>query len=413
MPPLPEFVLHEYQPSAPIVLSAEQRAILQRLTNGSVAIAPSAIEEGAYVLTPGSSIGAFTIGDLDFVIRPKLPIANVLYLISYAMHRGRWADRDFGFAREPSLVEAVVPGFSRQVGRATRLGLLHGYRTTEETLSTIRGRLRFEDQVRQRFGRFPPAEVRFDEFTDDIDENRMLRSATSRLSRLHLRSHEAVRAVRTASATLSSIPVVEYDPKRLPNIGYTRLNEHYRPAVELAKLILRAASFEHLHGKVQASAFLIDMNQVFEDFVVTALREELGLSPSAFPQQVRNRLFLDTGRNVEVVPDLSWWEGDICVFVGDAKYKKVNVIGVDHANLYQLLAYTIAAHVPAGMLIYAAGEGDPAIHEVVHAGKRIIVTTLILDQSPELIRAQVRDLAVRIKHLRDGNPGVLIDTAKA
>ncbi len=53
-------------------------------------------------------------------------------------------------------------------------------------------------------------------------------------------------------------------------------------------------------------------------------------------------MYLDESSKIRLRPDISWWQGTDCVFVGDAKYKKINVAGIKHADLYQLLAYTIA-----------------------------------------------------------------------
>lgn len=107
---------------------------------------------------------------------------------------------------------------------------------------------------------------------------------------------------------LERVSLVGYDPQGLPDVSYTRLSERYRPAVELAKLVLRsAASFELGHGRVRASSFLVDMNRVFEDFVVVALREALGATEREFPQGAEGRrLFLDEARRVRLEPDLSW-----------------------------------------------------------------------------------------------------------
>jgi 5-methylcytosine-specific restriction enzyme subunit McrC len=170
--------------------------------------------------------------------------------------------------------------------------------------------------------------------------------------------------------------------------------------VALARLVLRAASFDLAQGGVQAAAFLVDMNEVFEDFVAVALREALGLAERVFPQGARGRwLRLDEAGAVGLKPDLSWWEGSSCTFVGDAKYRRVSAAGVENADLYQLLAYAVAADLPGGLLVYAAGEGAPVTHQVVHVGKRLEVTMLDLGGSPEGILTQVHRLARQVRGL--------------
>ena len=66
-----------------------------------------------------------------------------------------------------------------------------------------------------------------------------------------------------------------------------------------------------------------------------------------------------------------------------------------------MLAYCIAADLPSGLLIYAAGEDEGGTHRINHAGKTIEVTTLNLTGTPEDIRAEVTCLAERVRaHVR-------------
>jgi 5-methylcytosine-specific restriction enzyme subunit McrC len=68
--------------------------------------------------------------------------------------------------------------------------------------------------------------------------------------------------------------------------------------------------------------------------------------------------YLDREPNLSLEPDISWWERGACVFIGDIKYKRVNIAGIRHPDLCQLLAYVTAAGLRSGLLIYAAGEGE-------------------------------------------------------
>ena len=88
----------------------------------------------------------------------------------------------------------------------------------------------------------------------------------------------------------------------------------------------------------------MDMNTLFQEFVTVALRESLRVSPYVLrsdKQLVGNRFTLQSTRRVKLEPDLTWWEGGVCVFVGDAKYKSIEK-GCARADLYQMLAYATA-----------------------------------------------------------------------
>ena len=115
----------------------------------------------------------------------------------------------------------------------------------------------------------------------------------------------------------------------------------------------------------------------------------------------RDRVTLDEKGAVKLEPDLSWWDGSVCRFVGDAKYKRITNDRVPNADLYQLLAYATALDLPGGMLIYARGEADPVVHEVRHFGKRLEVAALDLSCPIDEIFTQIEGLADRIMALRN------------
>ncbi len=81
-------------------------------------------------------------------------------------------------------------------------------------------------------------------------------------------------------------------------------------------------------------------------------------------------------------PDLRWWAGGQCAFVGDCKYKRVPG-PVPNADLYQLLAYLTALDLRDGLLMYAAGADVPAPATVRNSGRRLHVRTLDVTQSPK------------------------------
>ena len=275
--------------------------------------------------------------------------------------------------------------------RAFSRGLLHGYRVEEESLYTVRGRIMVAEQLRRRFGIPLPVEVRYDEFTNDVLANRLVRAAVYRLGSMRLRSQPARRQLGRIAGMLENVSPAEFRPNTVPEIRFDRLNEHYRTVVELSRLILQHGAFESSRGEVRASGFLMDMNVVFQEFVTVALREALGLSADAFRELAIPSF--DEGGNVRLWPDLVWKDGDQYVFVGDAKYKNITGGRIPNADLYQLLAYTTALNLPGGLLIYAKGEADAAKYQVRHSGKRLEVAALDLSGTLDEILERVEILA--------------------
>ena len=402
--------LREYAESEPLQLSVPERDALQGALP-SLSILPATGRSDFYVLRPQAVIGAFDLGDLSVAIRPKLDISRVVFLASYAMGAFNLRDEGFDFESAPTLVETLALALASSARRAFARGLLHGYRSEQEALLTVRGRIDMSEQLRRRFDIVVPVEVRYDEFTDDILANRLVRAAADLLGRMRLHDRRSREGLRRMGATLGNVTPVRYLPHEVPEVAFDRLNGHYREVVALSRLILSYQTLELGRADTRASGFLIDMNKVFQGFVTRALRESLGASDRTFcsdHQLPRRAITLDQRGRVGLEPDLTWWDGRTCLFVGDAKYKRVRDERVPNADLYQILAYATALNLPGGLLVYAKGEGDPVEHDVRHSGRRLEVATVDLAGSIDEILTTIDRLAERVRLLRDqaGAPSV-------
>ena len=371
------------------------------MARAHVDVSPTTDPDGAYLLKPSSYVGAVNVGDLSVIVRPKIPVDRVMFLMTYAMDPRHWRDESIDLAPDDDILEAVALAFVHRTQRAVRRGLLRGYRREEDALNTVRGQIRFADQIGRRYGLPLPIEVAYDEYTEDIEQNRLLKTAVHRLSHTRMRSAAVRQELRRLRPVFDMVQLGSYVPGVVPQIRYTRLDEHYRPAVELARLIIENSSLELFEGNVSGASFLINMNVVFERFLYVALGEALGVGDD---QWKRGKVLkLDEDGNIDVAPDLSWWSpgyagsGPHPRFVGDAKYKKLDAPGFRHADIYQVLAYCIAADLPSGLLVYAAGEDVAGQHRINHAGKAIEVATLNLTGAPEDILGEVDRLAERVR----------------
>jgi 5-methylcytosine-specific restriction endonuclease McrBC regulatory subunit McrC len=109
------------------------------------------------------------------------------------------------FAKEQDLVEPVAVMLARMVLYATRDGLLTGYETEEDSLPAPRGRILFEQPIRQHAGSFPPVATRHDVFTPDVVENRLLLAALSIMAKIRYRSERASRELYRAQRLFGGV----------------------------------------------------------------------------------------------------------------------------------------------------------------------------------------------------------------
>ena len=392
--------LKEYAPSEFRLSAYQLETLLQEAKTLDLTIEPVKGDKGRYNLTPGSIVGALEIGDQSVLIEPKIGIPQLLSLACYALGVYKPQDKLFDFKKAETLPDVLALALIAAARRAFGRGLLRGYLTEEEALHTVRGRIRFDEQIRRRYGIPLPVELRFDEFTEDILANRLVKAAAARLGRMTLHSSKARRGLGWIAAILENVSLLEFR-RRVPEISFDRLNEHYRHVVGLARLILLYSEFESRRGEVRASGFLIKMNVLFQEFVTQALRETLGVTERTLrSDKGEDTIPLDETGKVKLQPDLTWWEDGKCMFVGDAKYKNIAGKSVPNADLYQMLAYATALDLPGGLLIYAKGEADTAIYKVRHADKRLEVAALDLSQPLPVILQDVKGIGRRIAELR-------------
>lgn len=374
---------------------------------------PDPYESGAWRLRAGSKVGAVALtvpaGESVTVrITPKVPVARLLFLIGYSSDPRGWRDGSVTLAEHSELLPALAHAVERQIGRALRQGLLQGYRTTEESSHVVRGRLREAQQIRRRFGMSLPVEVTFDEFTTDIAENRLLRSAVDRLLALPgVPGAVRARLMHQRSRLADITPLVPGQTP--PGWRPTRLNARYLPALHLAEAVLRGSSTEHLPGGLRMDGFLFDMNGVYEDFVCKALREAMRTHGGRSALQAQN-IHMDESDSIRLRPDFVWYgDSGMPMIVADAKYKARRNRGFPNEDLYQMLAYCTALGLPEGHLVYAKGNAPHTSHRVRHAGTVLHQHAIDLDQQPTELLAEIGALARHMHHgsvmsLQGGHP---------
>ncbi len=182
----------------------------------------------------------------------------------------------------------------------------------------------------------------------------------------------------------------------IDGVRYTRLNQHYAPALGLARLILANLTLHDAHGSRPAPSFMVDMNDLFQRFVTERLRRAL---QGRLELVAEPTVHLGLDQKVSMHPDLTFRRpGEGTLYVGDIKYKLVDDAQARATDYYQLLAYTTAMDLPEGVLIYCRRPGDPDFRSVTvkNAGKKLIVRAIDLSGSANRVDLELESLADEI-----------------
>jgi 5-methylcytosine-specific restriction enzyme subunit McrC len=296
---------------------------------------------------------------------------NLLALLTYT-HDLQLRARDLAELKErPSdWFELLTRLFASELHTQLRSGLEHSYIHHEDNLPVIRGRwlisrqLAMHPHIRHRF------DVSYDEFSPETPLNQIFRFVTQKLLLVTLDAQNR-RYLQVIRDWLDEIPTIDEPIQSLiSKVNFSRLNDRFRPAFNLAKLFLESQTFQLSTGDKEVFAFVLDMNRLFEEFIGNfIIRHWKSIEPKLF-QEVKitlksqgKRIFLaenliPVGKPIfQLIPDIQFAasSGRI-LLIGDTKYKQLNPKsphwGVSESDLYQMLAYSIRLDCPKLLLLY-------------------------------------------------------------
>jgi len=356
--------------------------------SGLVQVSP--IADGTWRLSPCGRVGAVRADWIDLVVTPKVGIARLLFLLGYA-HNPRFLPEDVQGTTDDDLWPAVAETLCRHTERALARGVLQGYATEEVALRHVRGRVLIDKQITRHPGMLLPIEVSYDEYTVDIAENVVLRTALRRMLTTPRLPPPLRARLQHLDAKLAGVTPLT-PGAALPPWKPSRLNQRYLPALRIAELVLRHQSFEVGPGGLNVASFVVNMATVFENFVGTALKEAWTSRPGC--TRIQYPATLDWDGEVQMKVDVVHLVDGIPRVLADAKYKLETPAGLyPNADHYQMLAYCTALRVPVAWLIYARGSVGKRIRRVRHTNIEIVEYPLNLTAPPSELLNQIDELA--------------------
>ena len=145
------------------------------------------------------------------MVRPKIPVDRVMFLITYVLDPRHWRQYPFDLTPDTDVLESIIPAFTHHIREAVSARpCCKDTARRRRPLHTVRGRIRFDEQIKRRFGVPLPIEVAFDEFTEDIEENRLLKTVLHRLAHLPVRSTRARRDVSALRPVFDAVGLGAY-----------------------------------------------------------------------------------------------------------------------------------------------------------------------------------------------------------
>lgn len=387
-------VLSEYE-EVHVSLTPAQIRRIRAASGDRIRVSPGE-EPNHWFVRATQYVGTLITEDVELLVRPKVPVTNVLYLLEGESSPALFDRSTFGYGVDAELLSAFAALYARRLEESLAFGLAREYVVQEDALVAPRGRIDVARQARAGWAPIPIS-CRFDEYEVDTPLNRVLRAAAQRLLRIGSITTPTRRALLRCVERFDGVGSLRPSDIETPS-HVTRLSERFRTPEALARLALEGASVRDDVGSVAANTFFLDMNKIFEQFVTHRLAR---LLPRPLQVERQCTLALDEDGRVLMIPDLVVRAGDQIIAVADAKYKVTSDGLGRNADYYQLLAYLTAFALPAGLLIYCQSDGEAPPQTVVvrHTRQLLHTHAVRLDGSIEKIEQEMERLAATVRDL--------------
>jgi 5-methylcytosine-specific restriction enzyme subunit McrC len=375
--------LTEYQTLSTDALTPAKAQLLRADYARYVTVQPT-FEQGVVELTAGDFIGVIALDGLRIHIRPKVPLTNLFYMLTYAYELAQFRDTETPLAVGDELFEFLVDIFVKQVDALVRAGIYRGYVDFNDDAAFLRGRLLVADHIRRGATCLTSFPQRTNEFTADLPENRILKFTLWQLARALSGDVERRRHLRRTLSAFSEVELAAMSAADCERVVYSRLNGAYRTPINLARLFLQHLSLEGHAGETPFVTYLLPMHRVFELFVGRYLTEALAGDPRhnvALQQQI----WLDTDQSEQGVPDIVLHRDGRPYLVLDTKYKTFSS-APDEADRNQIYVYSQTMEVDRAILIYA--DAKPVHYQRLFKGMTLAAQSLPLDGPLDDFRAR-------------------------
>ena len=299
-------------------------------------------------------VGYIVLPNHIISIVPKIPQISFINMLRYAIGLAKIIPDYFELAEETNYYDIVVLFFLNELEKLLRGGLNTGYKIYDDNLSCIRGKILFKEHLSQNYIRNDKVFCSYSELTTDILENRIIKYTLYYLSKGRFLDDTIDSKLLNYYNRLEQINLIRISSESFKIIEYTPLNEHYRTILALSELLLRDSSLdEETSGKKTAISYLVDMNTLFEKFVVCLLQERIRTEKLDVQEQEVRYADL-TGQELQLKLDILITYQKKPILILDTKYMQFEG-NPDIAHVAQLALYSNSTQ-DTGLLFNLCGK---------------------------------------------------------
>lgn len=368
------------------------------------------------MIKPKSRNGRTDCLELLMTEKTSIIIKNIYYMFSYAhsvlRQKAYESIETETFDNTQDLFANILDkGVSVQLKR----GLSRDYNQNHEALSVLRGKIDIDGSMRQIIQNKRRLCCIYDEFSEDILMNRILKTTLKRLIYCNDVKSKTRDSIKKSLLFFSNVKTIEPSQIKWNSLKYHKNNATYRMLMNICYLTLQSLLLSTKPGKQKMAVFLDDqaMYNLYEKFILEYYKYHYpDYSPSS------KYISWDVVGEEKYLPSM---KSDILLsykdrkLIIDAKYysetmqKQHGTHSIHSNNLYQIFAYVknedkTSSGKVSGMLLYAkTDETLTPNFDYMLSGNHISAKTLDLNVSFNIIKMQLNSIIDKWKNKENSN----------
>ncbi len=303
--------------------------------------------------------------------KQKQAVRNIIYMLNYARLNLKDSDANAKFEKFDDIFEVLINLFSKNLMDTIKKGFYKKYVTVEDNDCVLRGKLLIHKHIITNVVAKQKFYTEYDVFSENNALNHVFRFTVELLLKTS-KNEINQKLLCELKFLLSDVDYKTVSDSDLKKIIFDRLNVNYKLPFNMAKMFIQRLWYPNYLMSSKSNevyCFLIDMNQLFEDFLVyfieknrdIILPEEYQNSKIKIQKSERHLVCDENNKPVfELRPDLMLKEGNTFKLILDAKYKKLNPEdfkqGISQGDMYQVYAYATKYDCIRTILLYPEYE---------------------------------------------------------